>query len=611
MSVSVTLTDSQVFPAGVTVNAYLASSFPGQPPQRGQAPGGVPVVSSGVAGSSSTNLSGLAAEANYVAGAEVNGVWKYVRFRTPAEAVMGEGVTMPEVEQAIAAKTVPLATIDQLIAAAESRTLTREQIEQLITAHAGGGSSQPETIAVGVNGLLKAINTATFAAKSGVKLAREDIRAGKGSPRQESFGEEGVAAIERWLAKGEGYSALPIYNPFLNGNKAFRAPTAAGQYITLVQIEEDVTRIVAWMKGLGLKRLEFFNETYYQFQQLYTTEEYAKAYAAAHKICAAAGIELGMDGWVDTNEGTSGKGRVSTTLSAEAKAGATVVHLASVAGLATEGWRWLLIGEQVVEYTGISGTEVTLKEALAASHEKGAAVFGTGPGNFSQVAAGGGWCQLMVKALAGIAGAPAVPDFWTFHPYGQQTHRSTDGGTGEGESEGGWRTLQVFMDALRAQGIMAPVDVTEMGNKVGGQPGATPPPEMTAGEAREWQAHYIADAQAWGVRSIYFFQSTAFLEEAATPETLAVAIRDAARVVKSQRIVESVTIAAGGTNVWCGWSTTKPRACGAQAVGAAGGSTLVAAEPQEGGYVKLRAFARGSGAETTGETVLVSWWAER
>lgn len=87
MAVSFSLTASPTFPAGTTVGAYPAALWAGlRPPQPEQTPAGPAVASAPVDGHGFATFSGLAAESTYFAGAEVGGVWKWVSFRTAAEA---------------------------------------------------------------------------------------------------------------------------------------------------------------------------------------------------------------------------------------------------------------------------------------------------------------------------------------------------------------------------------------------------------------------------------------------------------------------------------------------------------------------------------------------
>lgn len=79
---------SPTFPPGSQVGIYRRRSFPGPGPLTGQPPGIAPVQNVMVMSNGMVEIDGLDAETPYVAGAEVNGVWRYIGFLTgsPAEA---------------------------------------------------------------------------------------------------------------------------------------------------------------------------------------------------------------------------------------------------------------------------------------------------------------------------------------------------------------------------------------------------------------------------------------------------------------------------------------------------------------------------------------------
>lgn len=83
---SLTVTATQVFPAGTTVGAYPKSGWS----QAALPPSGAPVPAasaSAAMGNSSVTLTGLADDTGYYLGGQVSGVWRYVSARTPAAPV--------------------------------------------------------------------------------------------------------------------------------------------------------------------------------------------------------------------------------------------------------------------------------------------------------------------------------------------------------------------------------------------------------------------------------------------------------------------------------------------------------------------------------------------
>lgn len=74
---------SDLFPVGTTVGAYLASGWHPTADLTG-APPGAAVTTAVVDATGALTFTGLADDTSYVAGAQVNGVWRYRRFRSRA-----------------------------------------------------------------------------------------------------------------------------------------------------------------------------------------------------------------------------------------------------------------------------------------------------------------------------------------------------------------------------------------------------------------------------------------------------------------------------------------------------------------------------------------------
>ncbi len=88
-----TLVATDLFPDGTGVGAYLRSAWPaGTRPQTGSAPKG-DVVGSATASGGQIAFTGLAADTQYVAAAQVNGVWQVIGFTTMTRASTFEEVS--------------------------------------------------------------------------------------------------------------------------------------------------------------------------------------------------------------------------------------------------------------------------------------------------------------------------------------------------------------------------------------------------------------------------------------------------------------------------------------------------------------------------------------
>lgn len=113
MAVSFLLTASPTFPAGSSVGIYALLSFAGGPPKAGLPPLAPRLQLVTVEAPGRTTVAGLEAETAYVAGAEVQGSWRYVTFTTGAEAPGSGagGLSLAEVEALIdSAEPVPPVT---------------------------------------------------------------------------------------------------------------------------------------------------------------------------------------------------------------------------------------------------------------------------------------------------------------------------------------------------------------------------------------------------------------------------------------------------------------------------------------------------------------------
>jgi hypothetical protein len=77
-----TLTGAPEFPPGSTVNIYRRRDFPGGPPRAGVQPGIPAVTTVALSAAGFGSLSGLEPGTQFIAGALVGGVWRYLSFRT-------------------------------------------------------------------------------------------------------------------------------------------------------------------------------------------------------------------------------------------------------------------------------------------------------------------------------------------------------------------------------------------------------------------------------------------------------------------------------------------------------------------------------------------------
>jgi len=99
VAITAEITASPTFPAGTVVNIYEERYFPGVP-ITGKAPGIAPVKTATVASNGSLAIPGCEYERQYVAGAEVAGVWRYIAFTAPPQPLTegpagAEGATGP------------------------------------------------------------------------------------------------------------------------------------------------------------------------------------------------------------------------------------------------------------------------------------------------------------------------------------------------------------------------------------------------------------------------------------------------------------------------------------------------------------------------------------
>lgn len=472
-------------------------------------------------------------------------------------------------------------------------------------------------IKLGLNGLYKL--AATNAEKADVKLARENIGAGPGSPRTLSFGEEGIKAIEKFAKTEKGYTALPVYVPRV------KVGSEEKQFIKLVthaQIEEDIKGICKWIKELNEKvkyqaitELEFMNEAYDEWPQFYSAKEYAEGYAIAHKICKENGITLLANAWGDVQKLEN---RLNTTLKKEAVKSATTLELVSVAGMPATGR--ICLEEEVFEYSKIVGNVVTLDSATAAAHVAGTVVVASteASNSFSQAEYGGGWCYLICKHLAEISEAPKVPDAWSFHPYGNITGHTTDGSAGSNPNEQGWLTTFVLMERLREQGISAPMHITEMGNAITGE-GGVAGPELSKRGVEEYLLNYLYDAKAKGIASFYGFYTYKQIEEASFQETWASAARysNEEESFKDMYITEPLETSTEGTIELATSLSSIPRAYGAEILGAQRAKYFLTAEmagrPEEGyNVILLKLYnLKGEAVKEVVKLTSVCWWVKR
>lgn len=98
MSVSVTVTASQVFPVGTVLKAFPARSFPGDAPRWGEGPGSVAFVASAtVVAPGEATFATLVSDTPYWIGAEVGGSWRWVAVRAPVEEGSGGGGFLPSI----------------------------------------------------------------------------------------------------------------------------------------------------------------------------------------------------------------------------------------------------------------------------------------------------------------------------------------------------------------------------------------------------------------------------------------------------------------------------------------------------------------------------------
>ncbi len=470
---------------------------------------------------------------------------------------------------------------------------------------------------LGLNGLYKL--AATNAEKANIKLARENIGAGPGSARTLSFGREGISVVETFVKKGQAYTALPIYVPRVEVSgeeKQFF------KLLTHAQIEEDIRAICKWIKELNEKvkyeaitELEFLNEAYDEWYQLYSPKEYAEGYAVAHKICKEYGITLLANAWGDVQKNEL---RLNTTLKKEAVKGATTVELVSTTGMAASGR--ISFEKEVIEYSKVVGNVVTLDTATAVAHAAGAVVAATttASNSFSQAEFGGGWCYLVCEHLAEITEAPKVPDAWSFHPYGRMTGHTTDGSTGELPNEQGWLSTFTLMEILREQGLSAPMHITEMGNAVTGE-GGVAGPELSKQGVKEALLNYLYDSRAKGIVSFYGFYTYKQIEETEFQETWARSSQasNVEEVFGEMYITESLETSAEGVVEVPVSQRTIPRAYGAEIQGAQRAKYILTAEPagrpsEQYNTLLLKLYnLKGEAVKEVVKLTAVGWWVRR
>jgi hypothetical protein len=115
-------------------------------------------------------------------------------------------------------------------------------------------------------------------------------------------------------------------------------------------------------------------------------------------------------------------------------------------------------------------------------------------GEWSQWEAGGGWCVLFVEALG------YVPDAWSFHAYGPM---SADG-FGSGAYRQGWATVPRMIAYMKADGVYAPLDITEVGQPTyAGTDGNKP---VTYVEQAADVRQYLLQSSEWGLAGIYIYE---------------------------------------------------------------------------------------------------------
>jgi len=101
VAITAEITASPTFPAGAVVNIYEERYFPGGAPITGKPPGPItPVKTATVAANGSLTIPGCEYERQYVAGAAVEGTWRYISFTAPPQPVSeglpgAEGVPGP------------------------------------------------------------------------------------------------------------------------------------------------------------------------------------------------------------------------------------------------------------------------------------------------------------------------------------------------------------------------------------------------------------------------------------------------------------------------------------------------------------------------------------
>lgn len=115
-------------------------------------------------------------------------------------------------------------------------------------------------------------------------------------------------------------------------------------------------------------------------------------------------------------------------------------------------------------------------------------------GGWSQWESGGGWCMLFVQALG------YVPDAWSFHPYGPM---NADG-FGSGGNQPGWATVPRMIAYMRADGIYAPLNITEVGQPT--YAGSDGEAAVSEAEQAADVRQYLTQAGEWDLASIYLYE---------------------------------------------------------------------------------------------------------
>jgi hypothetical protein len=95
VAIAAEITASPTFPAGTVVGIYERRFFPGGTPVTGVAPGVPPIKTATVDTRGELTIPGCEPERQYVAGAAVAGVWRYINFIAPP-APITEGPPGPE-----------------------------------------------------------------------------------------------------------------------------------------------------------------------------------------------------------------------------------------------------------------------------------------------------------------------------------------------------------------------------------------------------------------------------------------------------------------------------------------------------------------------------------